>query len=335
MTLKDEMVRKNHGRNVSASPPFPLKLKIDICDKCNHNCIFCPTGVQDRRQGNIDDKLCRRLIREGYDAGARELAFSATGEPLLNRYLEEYVSIAKHTGYEYVFINTNGALLNKERTLSLLSSGVDSVKISINAGNAQTYRLIHGADCFRKVIDNIIAFDRLRKEIGSKCKLYVSFVAVKENMNQAEVLRFEIADYIDDFIISNANTRGGGVSGEIENSLLGIDDYSFQFPCGQLFDTMVILAEGYLVICCQDFDKSSVIADLNEITMQDAWNCKKFIDFRKQYLNKKLTGTLCFNCLLGREETIVPLTPNIAHYPISQCKVDDRDERIKILRDLY
>jgi wyosine [tRNA(Phe)-imidazoG37] synthetase (radical SAM superfamily) len=333
LSLQEEIIKKNIGRNVNTSPPFPLKLKIDICGTCNQNCIFCPTAVQSGKHTNIDDKLCRILIRDGYDAGARELAFSATGEPLLNPKLEEYITFAKNIGYRYVFINTNGSLLNNTRIKSLLDSGLDSIKFSVNAGDAKSYHLIHGMDCFEQVIDNIKLFNKLRKD--QLPRLFVSFISLKENIRQGKQLFSLIGKYIDDFIIQNANTRGGfNEIIKLEDSLLGNDSFSFKFPCSQLFDTAVVLAEGYLVICCQDFDKQTVIADLHKINITDAWNSDKFIAFRKKYLDKDLAGTLCNNCLFELNQKVEPLTLDMAHYTVDERKMADRTKRIYELRKL-
>ena len=330
MILKDEWKRKLVGRNISPEPPFPAKLKIDICGCCNHGCVFCPNAIQKKNHGNIDDTLFRQIITDAYTAGTRELSISGNGEALLNLELEEYISHAKIMGYEYVFINTNGVLLNKKRAQALLKSGLNSVKFSINAGDAATYCLIHGSDCFDKVIENIRTFDEQRILNGNNCRLYVSFVAIKETLNQAKKLSALISEHVDEIVVMHANTRGGTIS--VEDSMLGNDSFSFPFPCGQLFDTATVLAEGYMVICCQDFNKLTVVADLNNMSITDAWNCEKFVNFRKKYLEEDFAGTLCNNCLFGGTDPVVPLTPDVAHYPLDEQKVEDREKRIAKLQ---
>ena len=145
----------------SINPPFPKILKIDVCNTCNYSYIFCPQAKQHNKKGCIDKDLCYKIIDDAYVAGARELCLSMTGEPLLNMELENYVAYAKKMGYTYVFFNTNGYLLNEGRSEKLLSAGLDSIKISVNA--SRSYALIHGIDAFERVADNIKAFDGLRQ----------------------------------------------------------------------------------------------------------------------------------------------------------------------------
>lgn len=163
--FKDKYINKQKDLSAkSVRPPFPKIVKIDVCNTCNYRCVFCPQAKQDNKIGSIDRKLCYRIIEDSYAAGARELCLSMTGEPLLNQELEGYISYAKKLGYTYIFFNTNGYLLTKERSRTLLEAGIDSIKISVNA--AKKYALIHGVDAFERVVDNIKIFDALRHDPG-------------------------------------------------------------------------------------------------------------------------------------------------------------------------
>ena len=179
-----------------------------------------------------------------------------------------------------MYSSTNGYLFDEKRIKSLLLSKVDSIKISINSATRQTYQLVHGVDGFEKVSDNI----KLLSELRGSCKLYLSFVATKQTVNEAPILENLFRKYVDDILVVNAITRG---SGYIDKQiLLGNDEFSFSYPCGQLFNNAVTTAEGYLVACCQDFDKLTVIANLNNVSITDAWRLKEFVDFREKYLKK-------------------------------------------------
>lgn len=311
-------------------PPFPRIIKIDSCNVCNYNCVFCPQAKQHNKIGCINKELCIKIIKEAYYAGARELCLSMTGEPLLNADLEEYMSYAKKLGYEYVFFNTNGYLLTKERTRSIIYGGVDSIKVSVNSAK-KSYKLIHGVDAFDKVIDNIKYFDYFRKKRKSRCKLYISYVAVKQTISEIDELKGILMPYVDDIIVMNANNRGGSIS-EIEECLyVGEDEYSFQYPCSQLFNNIYVTAEGYVIVCCQDFENLTIVADLNNVSISEAWNNEKFTEFRKKYLKHDLAGTLCQNCLYNTSEKVIPLTAERAYYQISRKKEEYLHKRIEVL----
>lgn len=209
--------------------------------------------------------------------------------------------------------------------------GVDSIKFSINAGSPLNYKLVHGADGYNRVMDNLIRLSHMRDKIKSKCKLYVSYIAVKPTLKEAELIKEKIMPYVDDFVVMNANNRGGSISEIGDKLFAGNDDYSYHYPCSQLFNNMYISAEGYVNICCQDFENLTVVADLNEMDIGKAWISDAFVSFRKKYLAGDLEGTLCKNCIYGSNEKVIPLNEEKAYFKKDILKVADLDNRINEL----
>lgn len=329
MNFKDKyLAKQRENSQIMIAPPFPRIIKIDICNVCNYSCVFCPQSKYTGKVGNIDDKLCMKIIEDAYEAGAREICLSSTGEPLLNHNLEKYIRQAKQIGYEYIFFNTNGYLMDKERGESILSAGVDSIKFSINSGSVENYKLVHGVDGYERVIENLTCLSKIRDEKQINCKLYVSYVAIKPTLHEAERLKERISAYTDDFIVMNANNRGGSISEIDEKLFVGSDEYSYQYPCSQLFNNIYVSAEGYVNICCQDFENCAVVADLNKISIEEAWKSNEFIAFRRKYLSGDLSGTLCKNCIYGGSDPVIPLDEEKAYFQESEYKKKDLTRRI-------
>lgn len=313
---------------LSITPHFPRIIKIDICNICNYACVFCPQAKQEGKIGNIDDALCKKIMRDAYEEGAREICLSSTGEPLLNPGLPDYISYAKALGYEYVFFNTNGFLMDEAFAGKVIESGADSVKFSINAA-AKSYKLIHGGGSYERVIENLKTFDRVRKEKGSSCHLYVSYVATKYTLDEAEIVERDTGEYCDEFMFMKANNRGGAAD-EVDKELYaGTDEYTYTFPCSQIFNNVYITSEGYMVACCQDFDNQMVLEDLHEVSVGEAWNGKRFTEFRRRFLKKDFRGLMCENCLFNRHNKVEPLRPEYAGYRISEKKKENLVRRIK------
>lgn len=129
-------IKKNfEDDNINLKPPFPDNMLLEVTNACNHSCIFCANSKFDRRRGYIDSELAKKILHEAHELGTENVGFYATGEPLMNQNLEEYIRYAKELGYLYIYITTNGALLTKERAKRLIEAGIDSIKISLNAAN--------------------------------------------------------------------------------------------------------------------------------------------------------------------------------------------------------
>lgn len=337
MNIKEKYITKQRDNNhICERPDFPRIIKIDICNTCNYSCLFCPQAIQTGRVGNIDINLCDRIIREAYVAGAREICLSSTGEPLLNNHLEHYISLAKEIGYEYVFFNTNGFLMDEQRGEQILRAGADSIKFSINAGTTDSYRMVHGVDAFERVMENLYLLLESRKRLESSCKVYVSYVTVKQTQQEVPLLQKQLeAMGIDGFMAMGANSRGGGISREVFARINpGIDEFSYQYPCSQLFTNMYITSEGYVNICAQDFENLTVVADLNCTDVMSAWHSDNFVAFRRRYLNQDFEGTLCKNCLYGEVEEVYPLDGSKLHIGASDKKIESIIERIREMENL-
>jgi wyosine [tRNA(Phe)-imidazoG37] synthetase (radical SAM superfamily) len=310
MEFKEAFLEKQRDTScIREDPPFPERVSIDVTSSCNYRCVMCPHAIQKGHPGNIDHEFCLRILDDAYQLGARMCNLSFHGEPLLNKELEKYVVAAKGIGYPYVFITTNGFLLTPDRGRALLDAGLDSIKVSINA-HRESYELVHSVRGYDRVIDNLRAFHDYREAREYPCKIFVSFTAIPAMKGEIELVRDDVREISDDFISPLANNRAGGYGVDCED-----DEFAFRHPCSQLFNNVYISSEGYLVTCGQEFYNKGVVADLKTMPLGDAWNCNRFIEFRRDYISKKniVPGTFCYNCLNNTAYDAAPLTTEGIH----------------------
>ena len=138
--------KAERGELYMLEPPFPYtNFLVETSNACNHECIFCAHQKMRRKAGKIDTLFLYDILRQAYELGTREVGFYATGEPFLVPELPDYVRKAKETGYEYVYLTSNGALATPEKIRAVIDAGLDSIKFSINAPNRELYKFIHGA----------------------------------------------------------------------------------------------------------------------------------------------------------------------------------------------
>ena len=91
-------------KDKSLYPTFPKKnLLIEISNHCNSKCIFCANRKMTRSRKEIDPSFLERILKEAYELGSREVGFYTTGEPLLNKNLEKYISLAKQIVSDHRF----------------------------------------------------------------------------------------------------------------------------------------------------------------------------------------------------------------------------------------
>ncbi len=297
-------------------PDFPKKnLLIEISNYCNSSCIFCANRKMTRKKKEINPMFLKRILKEAYELGAREVGFYTTGEPLLNKNLEYYISLAKKIGYQYIYITTNGILANIDRMKKLINAGLNSIKFSINAINENEYKFVHGISAYNIVMNNLTDLYNYKKESLIEFNVYVSYVATRYTEYDNDVIVSNFSDKCDKVIIVNARNQSGMMP-EINSLLAPINqDCKIQanrvLPCHYTFDCAIITVEGYLNACCTDFQNYLAYADLNKTSLKKAWTNDVITELRRKQKNNDLKGTLCDNCINNSTDIPKPLSSDL------------------------
>jgi TatD DNase family protein len=130
---------------------YPIRdsLYLNITNRCTSACIFCVRFQNKFVKGHnlmLDrEPTADEIIKEiGDPKHYREIVFCGYGEPLLKLDVVKTVAkwVKEHDGL--VRINTNGQanLIHKRNILPELKGLVDSVSISMNAQDAETYERV-------------------------------------------------------------------------------------------------------------------------------------------------------------------------------------------------
>ena len=279
-------------------PPFPRQIQVETSNICNHSCSFCAYTKMGRKKGHMDKGLFKRLVKEAYDCGAREIGLFAGAEPLTCKWLDEYIEYSVSLGYEYTYISTNGALGNPEKYKRLLDAGLNSIKFSVNAGNRSSYKRVHGRDDFEKVIENIRFVANYRSEVTQQVYLGVSFVGTETTKDEFEALVDRLDNSVDEIIFYEASNQSG------QMPELPLPPYR---DCHLPFNKAHISREGYLKACCNDYENLLAIEDLNSMSLIEAWHSPRFKNLRKLHLTDTLEKTVCANCIRASSCKAEPL----------------------------
>ena len=285
-------------------PPFPDAIKIEITGRCNFNCSFCAQKSSLRKIGDIDKNFLYRVLWEAKSIGVKEIGMFLLGESFLVKELPEYIKYAKEeVGIEYVFITTNGSLCTSERMESVIESGLDSIKFSINAGTKERYKKMHGVNCFEKVFSNIKWLSNfLKKNNITSLRTCVSSIFIPEYKEELEELEKMIIPYVDEFYFLPLYNQAGHIGGKEYTKIVGnpgrLENMVRPVPCWALFNAAKITWDGWLTACCFDHDEKFEIEDLNKVSLIEAWHHPKFVEMRKEHLNNNFNkSSLCAKCL--------------------------------------
>jgi len=285
-------------------PPFPDSIKIEITGRCNYNCSFCAQKSSLRKIGDIDKNFLYRILWEAKSIGVKEIGMFLLGESFIIKELAEYIKYAKKVvGIEYVFITTNGSLCSPERIIPVIKAGLDSLKFSVNAGTKKKYKKIHNCDNFDKVISNIKWLCNYKKENNiTSLRTCISSILIPGDEIELRTFEKEMGEYVDDFYFLPLYNQAGHIGGKEYTKIIGnpgrYENMVEPVPCWALFNAAKITWSGWLTACCFDHDEKFEIADLNKVSLLEAWNDEKFVKMRRDHLDNDFNkNSLCAKCL--------------------------------------
>jgi len=85
----------------------------------------------------------------------------------------------------YVLFNTNGTLLTRRKGQQLIDSGLDELRISLDAAEPEAFRLVRGRDVFGRIVRNVRAFRATQREQGAeRPRVSLWLTGLKETVTQ-------------------------------------------------------------------------------------------------------------------------------------------------------
>ena len=324
-----DLKKANQKNLYCLEPPFPrTNFLIETSNACNHKCIFCAHQKMTRKIGKIKQDFVYNILSQAYDLGTREVGFYATGEPFLVPELPEYIKKAKEIGYEYVYLTSNGALATPERIRAVIDAGLDSIKFSINAPERKMYEFIHGRDDFDVVMEHLKYLNNYREESGNTYKIFITGILTRYTEYMKDDYYTVFKGLADQIVFKNVYNQGGYMP-EIEEYLKCYSDDEQFRRCNLPFDAISVTYEGYLSVENADYENMLVVADLNKVTLKDAWYGEKMKQIRQAFIDDKLEGLVCHGCVHHKVLPSQPVTPELVAETPNIGFSNDIKERIE------
>lgn len=285
----------------------PYSLAIDPSNLCNFKCNFCAIQYKDEKlnfkKQFMSLELFQKIIDDlkAFPERLKMLRINGQGEPMLNPHFCEMVRYAKesHTA-DYIETITNGTQLSPELNRRLVASGIDRIRISIEALDQEGYQKIAGTKInFEEFMANIKDLHDISGQCEIYCKIVDAAVPTESDRNRFFEMFDDICDraFIDnviplwsDFQELNTVTAGEGVHGQkVENVTV----------CPYSFYDLLINPDGEVTACCADWKRKLVFGNLNERSLLEIWQGKELKNFWIQMLKgNKNQYEMCAKCLL-------------------------------------
>lgn len=274
---------------------WPLLVDIETSSVCNLRCPMCYTLTEEfKKKVNaklMDKELFYKIIDE-IGGHVPAIRLSLRGEPTLHPEFINFIKHAKEKGIKEVSFLTNSSKLTDDYIRELILVGADWITVSID-GVGEVYNGIRKPLKFEETYQRIKRFSKIKKELGVHrpvIKVQGIWPAVKQNLEEyyntfesiTDLIAFNpLIDYLDN-----------------DNDII----YEENFSCPQLYQRIIVAADGKVLMCANDEDNMGIVGNLHEESLYNIWHgekLQKIRDIHKQEAGFKQLP-ICRKCFLPR-----------------------------------
>lgn len=249
------------------SRSVPEVLAIEVTNKCNAQCAFCPLfhgpDAVDRRKRpstTMSYELFVAIIDQikTWNELPRVIYLNMFGEPLLDNGIEYKIEyLAKSGMASHVAFQTNGEFLSEQMSQLLCEHDIGYFLPNFESHRPDVYEALRKGCHYHVVMNNIINFVTIRNTMKSKTRIGIKSVITTHNMLDL----VEVFTLFKPHMRHNDSLHAGVASSwasqylKKQESLPGRSGESmFHADCTMLRDMLVILADGLIPACCYDYN---------------------------------------------------------------------------------
>jgi radical SAM protein with 4Fe4S-binding SPASM domain len=291
---------------------MPPVLTIEPTNLCNLKCPLCTTGSGEMER--VGGRMSLDTFERVMDLFGRDIFFLLIyhqGEPYINKHFSDFVRMAKQRRI-YVTTSTNGHYFTAKTIHETITSGLDSMIVSIDGTTQASYARYRVGGTLEKVLSGTRALMAERKRVGSRTpNVALQFLVMKHNEHEIPQMKRLAAELgVDRLLIKNIEVR----SAEEAKTWLPVTDafrrYHFdgahlvvknsdKESCTRPWLSTLINWDGSVVPCCFDKNGKYTMGNINRQPISEIWNGDDFQEFRRKLVTNRRNIDICRNCNQG------------------------------------
>lgn len=275
--------------------PLPAEVEIELTTSDPHpDTKLRPRGGAVGQRGPIEEGLFARLVEELAGRDDIRVVLGGFGDPLLHPNWPALVKRCRTAGVFGLAIRTPAVNLDDAGIEVLVENRVDVLNVLLDATTAETYAKLHGADHFDRVLANIERVQAAHQRTRQPLPLLVcEMTKTRETMGEMEA-------FYDHWI---ARTGAAVISGPSAHAGRWPDLAVMRmapparFACNRVFTRAMVLADGRVTACDQDFRGEYVAGSLTSHSLAEIWTGPRMREVCEAELAGLHNGTpLCPTC---------------------------------------
>ena len=269
---------------------------VNVCvykGACPCECKHCPVGLTPKSsrkekfgERSIDLPLFRKIVDDISNYPHSSLRIHSVGEPLLWKDLADALDYLNSKGVtSWLFTS----LVTHDKKLLSKLTACSIIEVSVNSINESDYKLTKGIEGFELVRRNIEFLSRSIRDKSLTTRLIVSRVESFSDMDKEFVRYWKDTGLVADAFVRSFHNYNGAISGSSKHRK--------PVPCLVHWARFNVNYDGKVIVCFNELfkepevDKSLVLGDLNNYSIQEIWQGDKLTEIRKAQLTGDYSHT--------------------------------------------
>ena len=294
----------------------PTIFNIETTNYCNMKCVFCARTIyMERKNIWIDDELFEKMLDKVVTHDQKDLnnfwgwlkkdaSFNPSevsengfyfsivskclilhgyGEPFWDKYLIKRLEACKKRNIPTYFSCTP-ATMTVEKAIKAMEAGLTVLKFSLDAMDDEEIKSIRGKRAtYNESIDKINQLLEIKKTKGFKTILVPCMIAIKDDKKNKKMHKNFLEFWKNKDVFAYVKSQDNRWLFEQGDNLKNESHYAKQY-CEYPWTSSTIMAEGNVVPCTQISNNEIVLGNVNDNSLNDIWNGKKYQELRNMHV---------------------------------------------------
>lgn len=290
----------------------PMAIFFEPSTYCNFNCCYCTHSLtkerfetEVRKYSNMSLEVFTKAAEQikAFDEKVKLIEFSGVGEPLFNEALPEMIRLIKDSDVcNHIRLITNAALMSKDKADSILTAGVDSIRVSLQGITSEQYKRISNVNIdFDKIFENI----KYLYENKEKTQIFIKNIDIALSEEEHELFFAKFDSVSDRMVVENIIPFFSKVDYDKIIKTKDINRYGSPkkevIVCPNTFTALVVNSEGDISMCGKEV-APIYLGNVMTTTLYEAWHGKTRRDFLRMHLeNRRFDNKICCDCKIPSE----------------------------------
>jgi len=282
---------------------FPLRVWVEPTARCNLRCGYCPNLILAKSEKGLMEFDLYKKIVDQLSGRALDINLFHRGESLMHPQLDRFIEYACQKGL-YTRLHTNATLLTDEISERIIQAGLDWISFSFDGYDKEVYERNRVLGRYERVVGNIRQFLSIKRQL----KLRRPFAVLQtmeigyEHLPPEQVaekrrrFRAQFAGLpLNRFVVRIPHNWAGSIKNFTVDQLRAA---GYQYTvCTFPWYAMVILSDGRVSPCPQDFMAEMIMGDLRTQTIEEVWRGMELRRLREDLGHKcQPTTRACLEC---------------------------------------